>query len=338
MTLWLGSGEVRALATPECLMAAARAALDAEGHCRVTSPRPQNVDLPTGCMQVVSGAMGSVMGLKVTTLVHDVGSRQLLLLYRQPTGELIGVLDASEITSMWRAATTALAGEMLCRGGVSRLGLVGTGAEAESHLRLFSKLWRLETVSVYGPNRERRNQFARCMSNELGLEVRPAPSAVEAVRCAPMSLLATRAPEPVVDGRAFPPGAVVLSIGSTRPDSRELDAVALRRAGTLLVDDARRVAVESGDVIEALASGLLDPNHILSMFIVNARLGRVRRGSDRDLLIYKSVGTSVHDLALAHALVEEAQREGFGRDLGELTRLKAEAPNSQRLPRLTRVR
>jgi len=43
---------------------------------------------------------------------------------------------------------------------------------------------------------------------------------------------------------------------------------------------------------------------------------------ERDVLTFKSVGTSVQDLALAGALCSAAEERGVGRELGELTRLK----------------
>src|SRR5919206_3325614 len=123
--------------------------------------------------------------------------------------------------------------------------------------------------------------------------VRPAESRGEAVASARVSVLATKSREPVVDGAAFPLGAVVLSIGSTRPDLRELDRASLRRAAVLLVDDARQVIAESGDVIDGLASGALGLEHIVPMAALD-RAGPIERDA-RDLLAFKSVGTAVHD-------------------------------------------
>src|SRR3954447_8375192 len=255
MTLYLSSEDIRALASQDVLMAAARAAVDAERGGGAVIPPRLDVDLPTGFLRVMPAAMGTVMGVKVMTLVKGLGNRYLLLLYNQASGALVAVIDADEVTRLRTAAITALAGSMLAPAGTSRLGLLGSGFEAESHLRLLARVWPLEHVWVYSPTTLRREAFAARMSDELGVAVRAVTSAEEAVGEAPVSVLATKATKPVVDGSAFPEGAVVLSIGSTRPDLRELDRTALGRAGTLLVDDARQVRLESGDVIEALRCG-----------------------------------------------------------------------------------
>jgi alanine dehydrogenase len=276
------------------------------------------------------------MGVKVMTLVKGLGNRYLLLLYSQPTGDLLAVLDADEITRLRTAATTALAGQMLAPAGTSRLGLLGSGFEAESHLRLLARVWPLERVTVYSPTVERRNAFAARMSEELGVSVVPVERPEDAVCEAEVSVLATKATAPVVDGSAFPAGAVVLSIGSTRPDLRELDRNALGRAGAVLVDDATQVRRESGDVIDALGCGALASDHIVSMAELDGDGGRLQCDGARDLLAFKSVGTAVQDLALAGSMLDAAKAEGRGRELGELVSLKAFALSSGNFPPVTK--
>ena len=332
MSLHLGSEDVRALATREVLMDAARAAVRAERDGTVIMPPRLDVDLPTGFLRVMPAAMGEVMGVKVMTLVKGLGNRYLLLLYRQPSGDLLALLDADEVTHLRTAATTALAGEMLAPQGTSRLGLLGSGFEAESHLRLFARLWPLEQVLVYSPTPARRESFATRMSSELGTSVTAVDRPEAAVGEAAVSVLATKATEPVVDGGAFPPGAVVLSIGSTRPDLRELDRNALGRACALLVDNARQVQLESGDVIDALGCGALSGDRIVSMADLDGQVERLRVSGAHDMLAFKSVGTAVQDLALAKSLLAAAQAEGRGRELGELTSLKPFALSSGNFP------
>ena len=336
MSLFLGSADVRALASQEVLMDAARAAVRAEREGTVVMPPRLDVDLPTGFLRVMPAAMGEVMGVKVMTLVKGVGNRYLLLLYSQPSGELVALLDADEITHLRTAATTALAGEMLAPEGTSELGLLGSGFEAESHLRLLACVWPLEKVKVYSPTPERRSAFAARMSEELGVSVVAVDRPEDAVCDAEVSVLATKATIPVVDGRAFPAGAVVLSIGSTRPDLRELDRKAFGRAGAVLVDSVTQVQRESGDVIDALGCGALANDHIVSMAELDGDGSRLQRDGARDLLAFKSVGTAVQDLALAGSILRAAKAEGRGRELGELTHLKAFALSSGNFPPVTK--
>ncbi|MDO8185995.1 hypothetical protein Q5424_07805 [Conexibacter sp. JD483] len=320
MTLYLGADDMRALATHAVTMNAARAAVEAEAAGRTVVPPRMDVDLERGFLRVMPAAYNDLMGLKVMTLVRGLGTRYLILLYSQTSGELIAMFDADEVTRLRTAATTTLAGEMLVPGGSETLGLVGSGFEAEGHLRAFAAQWPLREVRVFSRGRERREAFAARMSEELGIAVEPVETVAAATGSAPVCVLATKASEPVVNGADFQPGAVVLSIGSTRPDLRELDAATLRRSAALLVDDARQVKLESGDIIEALACGALSADHVVGM--AQAEPAKLVRDGDRDLLAFKSVGTAIQDLALASAVHAAAVEAGRGRDVGELTRLK----------------
>jgi ornithine cyclodeaminase/alanine dehydrogenase len=273
-------------------------------------------------MRVMPAAVESVMGLKVMTLLGGRGTRYLILLYDRATTELRAVLDADEVTRRRTAATTAVAGEMLVTEAPTEIGLLGTGFEAEAHLQTFAHLWPLERVLVFSRNPERRKAFAARFSDYLDIDIRPMDSSAAAVGRVPVSILATKAATPVVDGTVFPREAVVLSIGSTRPDLRELDDATLARTGTLLVDDATQVERECGDVMSAMAAGALDHSRIVSLAQAAQNPSLLSRGTERDLLSFKSVGTAIQDLTLARALVDAAAARGLGRDLGELTRLK----------------
>lgn len=321
MTRFLAASDINEIASHEIVVAAARAAAEAEAEGTAHFPPRLDVDLPRGFFRVMPGAMGDLMGVKVMTNVEGVGNRYLLLLYHQVDGELLAILDAEEVTRLRTAGTTLLAGDILQPTPQTELALIGSGFEATGHLRAFAHLWPLKRVCVYSPSLERRAAFAQRMSAELGMEVIAADTCAEACASADTVLLATKAKQAVIDGADLRAGAVVLSIGSTRPVLRELDRTTLARSAALLVDDVRSVLKESGDIIDAVEHGALEPGHLLSIGMALRSGEPPRRTEGRDLLTFKSVGTVVQDLALAHAVLGAAN--GAGRDLGELSRLKA---------------
>ncbi|GAA4738247.1 hypothetical protein GCM10023350_22990 [Nocardioides endophyticus] len=267
-------------------------------------------------------ALGDFMGAKLMTLAKGVGNRYLLLLYRQDTGELLATLDAAEVTKLRTAATTALAGSLLRPEGTTTLGLIGSGFEAEGHLRAFASHWGLEKVRVFSRSSDRREQFAVRLGADLGIDIEPVDSAAEVAAASPVTVLCTKSTDPVVNGSDFAPGAVVLSIGSTRRDLRELDQRTFARARAVLVDEPRQVLAESGDVATAIADCAITEDCLVSM----ADWTGIPEESDaaRDLLVFKSVGTALQDLALGALLVDRARSRGLGRDLGEITELKSE--------------
>lgn len=331
MTLFLDSADVRTLASEELCERAAWRAVRAESTG--TSWLPPRIDVPTenGFLRVMPAVLGSVMGVKVMSLAEGIGNRYLILLYDARSGELRGAFDADELTRLRTSAFTAAAAKLMVPERPRTLAVIGSGFEADGHLRALTRLWSFDTINVFSPSTERCAAFAARMSADLMVKVTAVNSTEAAVGDAELVMLATKSRVPVVDGRELRFGAVVLSIGSTRPNLRELDSATMRRTGTLVVDDRKQVPVESGDVMTGLADGDLNLDQLVSVAEVSEQEDLLRRSEERDLLTFKSVGTALQDLALAEHLLEAAQRQGRGRPLGELAALKPFADNTVRV-------
>jgi alanine dehydrogenase len=291
---------------------------------------PARIDVPSGdgFIRVMPGVLGDVMGLKVMTLAERVGTRYFVLLYDVKTGALLAVFDADELTRYRTAATTALAARHIVDHPARRLGMVGSGFEAVGELRALASLWPLDEVVVFSPTPERRKSFADAMQDELGITVRSVDSCVAAIEGQPVIVLATKSNEPVIEGAAISRQSVVLSIGSTRPDLRELDRATFARAGTVVGDDVDQLQLESGDVADALESRALTPDRLIALSSLCTGHTSPRTDSQHDLLVFKSVGTALQDLAIARAAYRDALARGYGEQLGELATLKPFASNT----------
>ena len=329
MTLFLDSDDIRSLAAEDVCERAAWAAVRAESSGR--TQLPGRIDLPceNGFLRVMPAVLGAVMGLKVMTLAEGIGNRYLVLMFDSQSGDLRGALDADELTRLRTAAYTATAARLLVGEGAPRnLAVIGSGFEADGHLRALLRLWTFDSVNVFSPSRERREAFATRQTAELGVKVAAVETPDDAVGDADLVMIATKSRTPVLDGTRIRSNAVVLSVGSTRPNLRELDAATMRRTGTLVVDAVAQVKAESGDIKAALREGDLTDDRLASVAAVADRPELLRRDDGRDLLTFKSVGTALQDLALAELLVAAAEQNGVGRELGELAALKPFADNS----------
>jgi alanine dehydrogenase len=327
LTLLLTGEDVAAVVTDRLALEAMRAGFEAEAKGETRLPVRLDTPTPTGFLRVMPSVLERVMGAKVMTLVEGLGTRYLVLLFDGDGGDLLAILDADELTKLRTAATTALAGEHLVGAPPSTLGVLGTGFEARGHLAMLARLWGVRSAVAYSRSPGNRAAFAERMGAELGIDVQVAGSPTEVLASCGTVLLATKSRVPVLDGADLQPGAVVLSIGSTRPDLRELDRGTLARAETLLVDAVDQVLSECGDVIDALEGGAITPDRIVPLAEVCAG-ERAARDPDavpadgRDVLVFKSVGTAVQDLALARLAYQRALAQGRGHDVGTVTRLK----------------
>jgi len=264
--------------------------------------QPMRVVLPVGDHGGFFGVMpayAGALGAKLVTFYPDNRGlpthHALIALFRPETGEPLAVMDGRLITEMRTAAASAAATKTLARANVSTLGILGSGVQARSHLEALQQARSFRDVRLYSPHGAAR------VAAELG--VRAAATAEEAVRGADLVVVATTSRTPVLLGEWLSPGAHVNAVGATRPDWRELDDEALRRA-RIFVDSREAASKESGDVIAALAAGA-------EVAEVGEVFGGVRSGrrSADEITLFKSVGVAVEDVAAAAIVLEEASRE-----------------------------
>jgi alanine dehydrogenase len=219
----------------------------------------------------------------------------LILLFRPETGEPLAILDGRLITEMRTAAVSAVATRLLARPDASVLAILGSGVQARSHLEALRLVRGFSDVRVWSP----RN--AGAFAERFG--VRATASAEEAVRGADVVVVATAARTPVLFGEWLSPGTHVNAVGAVRPDWRELDDEAVRRA-RLYVESREAASREAGDVI---AAGEVFAE--IGEVVAGTRPGRQ---SAEEVTLFKSVGVAVEDVVAAD-LVYRAARESAGR-------------------------
>ncbi len=322
MAFLIREEDLESIASPELALRALREAMTFEAEGQTTVPPRVTVPAPGGWLRLMPATVGpsnggvGTLGFKAMNLNDRDGVRYMILLYEAGGGELIAIMDARRITRVRTAAVTALAAEALVASPPAEIGLFGSGGEATSHLEALKSLWpELARVRVYSPRRERRESFAARMSEELDVDVGAVDEPQEAA-AAPVVVLATKDTQPVAMSEWLQPGTVVLSIGSTRLDLRELDEQIFARSEWCLCDSPMQVAAESGDVKAALDAGHLVADQLIRLADVVTG-ARVLARPSTDLSVFKSVGTALQDIAVGAAVFQECRERGDGVDLGE---------------------
>jgi ornithine cyclodeaminase/alanine dehydrogenase-like protein (mu-crystallin family) len=234
-------------------------------------------------------------------------------LFDGETGRPTAILNASALTSIRTAAVTALATRLLARPDADELAIIGSGVQAEAHLRSLMLVRPFTAVRVYSPNPEHLRSFvAAAAERHAGLSVEAAPSAREAVSGADVVVTATNSAEPVIEHDWLAPGAHVNAIGASILAWRELD-VATVAAAEFFADSRESVTNEAGDYRLALSEGAISgPDHIraeLGEVVIGARPGR---SGPAALTVFRSLGLAVEDLAAAELAVARARGAGAG--------------------------
>ena len=116
-------------------------------------------------------------------------------------------------------------------------------------------------------------------------------------------------------------GQHVNSIGSTGGQLREIDPETFRRAARIGMDSILQVEGESGDAIAARAENAYESDRVVELKDLVSR-GRVERGGDEAITLFKSVGSAVQDVMAGWAVYREAQRLGRGTEIDDFLELK----------------
>lgn len=257
------------------------------------------------------------MGLKVVSVFPsnhgtEYDSHQgAVLLFETEHGRLLAIVDASEITAIRTAATTAVATRLLARADAGDLAILGSGVQARTHLEAMLLARAIRRVRVWSRNPDHARHFAEQAAQRHGVKVEPMATAQAAVTGADIICTTTAAPEPVLLGEWIAPGTHINAVGSSVAFTRELDTAAVAKA-RLFVDRRELTINEAGDFLFAKKEGAIGDDHIQGE-IGDILLGKLAgRGLPDEITLFKSLGLAVEDLAAAHHVYHKALEKGMG--------------------------
>jgi alanine dehydrogenase len=256
-------------------------------------------------------SVSGYMGLKIYTSAKE-GLRFLILLFSVETGELLAQLEADYVGQMRTGAASGFATSLLARKDAKTLGIIGTGLQAHTQVEAISHVRKIERVSVFGRDQQRREKFAADVSAKLGLPVTAVSSAEQAVHDRDIVVTSTTSSTPVVEGRWLSPGTHLNAIGANFPQKRELDAETIRRCDLIVADSREQSKIESGDLIQMYG----DDQRRWSAVVELAEIapgktpGRTR---DDQITLFKSNGIATEDIVVAGRIYELAKERGVGK-------------------------
>ncbi len=244
------------------------------------------------------------------------GVEYVIVLFDRETSRIAAFVDANLVTAYRTAATSAAAIDRLLPDAPVRLGVIGSGLEASMHTRAIASVRPIEQVAVFSPTPASRNRFADTLSAELGVAVRPVDSPQAAAAGAGLVLAAARShdEQPILYADWLEPRAAVISIGSTIPEQREVDASIVARSDLIVCDMLDEVLHETGDMIAARAAGIAvdDKCFSLSDLMSGALDQRIPAAATP---MFKSVGGGLQDVVVAGMLLDRALEAGLATPL-----------------------
>ncbi len=299
MTVMLGYDSLAGLIDMAGAIDLLEASLAHEGRGN-TFVSPKTVtDFTGGSLRLLMAAdyEAGYFATKAYNLTRGAGARYVVSLYRLSDGELLALLDGQMITDLRTGAASGVIARRTAIAGPVTVGVVGSGNQARAQLESLAAAYPVEQARVYSPNAGHRQAFAAEMSARLGIPVRTAGSVDDAVRGCPVVATASgyRGSDPLVRREWLDRCRLLCAVGNTRSQFVEIDVPTLRDAALVCVDSLHAFE-EAGELRTAEQSGAISESKRATLAQV---VGGAASVPQQGLVVFKSVGTALQDLALA---------------------------------------
>jgi alanine dehydrogenase len=245
------------------------------------------------------------LGCKIVTVFPDNAAAKQpslhgsYLLMSGATGAPLALMDAAALTAWRTAAASALAATYLAREDAAHLVMIGAGALAPHLVRAHAAVRPIKRVTLWNRTRSRAISVAFGLTvSGIDVMVAEADDLESAVAEADIVCCATLASAPLVRGRWLRPGTHVDLVGGFTPKMREADDETVRRA-RIYVDTRAGALKEAGDVVIPLRRKVIAKADIRGDLFGLCRGTAKGRTNDKQITLFKSVGTAIEDLAAA---------------------------------------
>ena len=265
-----------------------------------TSVSPKFVtEFENGVMRILFAADGEAgyCAMKAYHNVNNGGARYVVLLYSMHDGELLAIIDGRLITDLRTGAASGVIARKVAIPGPVRVGVLGSGNQARTQLEALAAVYAVDRAEVYSPTASNRERYAREMSAKLKFAVTAVDSAESAVRGKHVVATASnaRGTVPILRQEWLDRCRLLCAVGNTRAKFAEIGPDTFAAAAITVVD-SRHAFHEAGDLIMAAHAGALPESKQTTLGqILTATRSVPREG----LVIFKSVGMALQDLALA---------------------------------------
>ncbi len=219
-------------------------------------------------------------------------------LFSGETGQLEALIDFHLVTKWKTAADSLLATMRLARPDSRSILIVGAGTVAKTLIQGYRELFPDAQITLWNRTQDRADDLA---AKTPGVDVvRDLPNAVkkaDVISCATMST------DPVLRGEWLCPGQHIDLIGAYRPDMREVDDTALRKA-RLFVDSRRTTLDHIGELKIPLAMGAIEPKDVLADYYDFDAF--IRRSND-EITLFKNGGGAHLDLMVSRHIYDRCR-------------------------------
>ena len=249
------------------------------------------------------GESGGAIGIKLVTVFPDNPRRGLpavqavVLLFDGETGEVLAMIDGTELTYRKTAGDSALGSQLLSRPDSRTLLMIGAGGLA-GHLVAAHRAVRpsIERVLIWNRTMDKAEALvAAGVADEVVDDLDAAVGSADVISTATMSA------DPLVKGALLRPGTHVDCVGAFLPDHREVDDEVVTRA-EIFVDSREAAVHESGDLVIPTAAGTIGADAVRADLFQLCRGEHPGRSGRDAITMFENGGGGHLDLMVARHL------------------------------------
>ena len=219
-------------------------------------------------------------------------------LYSDRDGTLSALIDFHLVTKWKTAGDSLLAAKRLARPDSRNILIIGAGTVGASLYEAFGSAFPGASIRLWNRTRAKAEALAATLPG-----VTVAKDLETAVRAADIVISATMSSEPVICGDWLRPGQHINLIGAYRPDMREADNTALRRA-RIFVDSFDTTLDHIGELKIPLADGVISRSDVIADYY---DIDAFARRSEDDITLFKNGGGAHLDLITSRYILDKWQ-------------------------------
>lgn len=134
------------------------------------------------------------------------------------TGELLALIQDAYLQKMRITGVHGVAGKHLARADAETIGLLGSGWLADGILMGVCAVRKIKGIKVFSPTKANRERFAKRVTEQLRIPVKPVETAQEVIRDVDIIVTCTNSVHPFFKGEWLRPGVHLTSVSSLEVD------------------------------------------------------------------------------------------------------------------------
>ena len=235
------------------------------------------------------------------------GPRRVLILSDLEGGEILAFMDEDWCHAVRTAAAAAVAMRALARKGSTVMAMLGAGDTARAAVPVMARAFNLKEIRVTSRTPESRQNYAKEVGAEYGLNIIPVESTEEALSGADVVISATTTSTPFVKESWLGPGVTVYSIGK----HQEVESSVYKNADKFVVDSWVHCKNKS-DMQRMLKENYLSEKDLYAE-LPELLAGKIPgRQSDQERIFIRAIGLVNQDIAMADHIYRAAVAKGIG--------------------------